>query len=92
MEFEWDEIKNSKNLEKHDVSFFEDQAAFYDPVRVIAVDIKHSTKNEKRYFCFGNVDDVIMTVRFTVRSDKIRIIGAGYWREGRKKYEEKNNV
>jgi hypothetical protein len=29
-----------------------------------------------------------MTVRFIVRGSKVRIIGAGYWREGRKIYEQ----
>jgi len=92
MVFEWDDTKNIENLQKHGVSFFDAQLAFDDPRRVIAVDVRHSTRNEKRYFCFGKVDDGILTVRFTVRSDKIRIIGAGYWREGRKKYEEKNDI
>jgi uncharacterized DUF497 family protein len=92
MEFEWDEIKNSENLQKHGISFFDAQSAFFDPKRVIAIDTKHSTKQEKRYFCFGKIDDTILTVRFTIRANKIRIIGSGYWREGRKKYEEKNNL
>ncbi|MDD5422490.1 MAG: BrnT family toxin, partial [Candidatus Omnitrophica bacterium] len=30
----------------------------------------------------------IVTVRFTRRGNKIRIIGAGYWRKGRKYYEK----
>lgn len=92
MEFEWDDAKNTENLRKHGVSFFEAQSAFFDPRRVIAVDLVHSTENEKRYFCFGKIDTGIMTVRFTMRASKIRIFGAGYWREGRKKYEEKNRV
>jgi hypothetical protein len=28
------------------------------------------------------------TVRFTWRGDRIRIIGAGYWRKGRQAYEQ----
>ena len=92
MEFEWDDIKNAENVRTHGVSFHDAQLAFYDPKRVIAIDIKHSTKNEKRYFCFGEINGNIMTVRFTIRSNNIRIIGAGYWREGRKKYEEKNSL
>lgn len=34
----------------------------------------------------------IMTVRFTYRNNKIRIIGAGYWRKGKKLYEEENQI
>ena len=40
-----------------------------------------------------NLDNIdghgIITVRFTMRNENIRIIGAGYWREGRDKYEQK---
>lgn len=92
MEFEWDENKNQENIRKHDVSFFDAQNAFFDGKRIIALDTKHTTKNEKRYFCFGLIEDKIMTVRFTVRRNKIRIFGAGYWREGKKRYEKENNL
>lgn len=86
--FEWDSRKNDLNVKKHGVSFFEAQRAFLDPNRVIAQDIEHSTKAEERYYCFAAVDGAIMTVRFTYRDQTIRIIGAGYWRKGRKIYEE----
>jgi hypothetical protein len=33
-----------------------------------------------------------MTVRFTYRGNTIRIIGAGYWRKGKKIYETSNKV
>lgn len=92
MEFEWDDNKNRENILKHDVSFFDAQGAFFDTKRIMALDLKHSAKSEKRYFCFGLVDGKVMTVRFTVRDSKIRIIGADYWREGRKKYEEENSL
>lgn len=85
--FEWDPKKNEANITKHGVSFFDAQQAFLDPNRIIAEDIEHS-KIETRYYCFGKVDDAIMTVRFTYRNDKIRIFGAGYWREGKKIYEK----
>ena len=87
MQFEWDEAKNLENIEKHGVSFEEARLAFLDPRRKIRFSPKHS-QEEKRYFCFGRIDRRIMTVRFTVREDKMRIIGAGYWREGRKVYEQ----
>ena len=32
-----------------------------------------------------------MTVRFTYRNEIVRIIGAGYWRAGRKIYEKKQS-
>ncbi len=89
VKFEWDETKNQENQEKHGVSFELSQYAFADPSRVIAEDITHS-QNEKRYYCFGKVGEGIITVRFTYRGNTIRIIGAGYWRKGRKVYGNEN--
>ena len=89
--FEWDESKAAVNISKHGVSFTLAQYAFADPRRVIAEDHAHST-NEKRYFCFGQVGTGILTVRFTLRVDLIRIIGAGYWRKGKVVYERENQI
>jgi len=89
--FEWDEEKDKENQAKHNVSFSEAQQAFLDPQRVIAEDVDHS-KEEERFYCLGRVGDGIMTVRFTYRGDVIRIYGAGYWRKGRKIYEEENKI
>ena len=86
--FEWDDRKDRLNHGKHGVSFAEAQLAFMDPDRIVAVDRKHSTSQETRYFCFGSVEDRVLTVRFTYRKGNIRIFGAGYWREGRKRYEQ----
>ncbi|GMO37174.1 MAG: BrnT family toxin [Termitinemataceae bacterium] len=91
MTFEWDEAKNLKNIENHQISFKDAQNAFYDIRRIIIKDKKHS-KNEDRFFCIGMVNGGIATVRFTMRDENIRIFGAGFWREGREKYEEKNNL
>ena len=89
--FEWDEEKDKENQAKHHVSFAAAQQAFLDPHRVIAEDMAHSSE-EDRYYCIGRVDGGIMTVRFTYRSSVIRIYGAGYWRKGRKIYENQNKV
>ena len=87
--FEWDSDKDSINQEKHDVSFALAQFAFADPKRVIAKDDSHS-QGEERFYCFGEVDGGILTVRFTYRASVIRIIGAGYWRKGKVIYEREN--
>ena len=87
--FEWDEDKNAENLKKHGVNFETAQYAFIDPKRVIAQDITHS-RIEKRHYCFGKVKGGVLTVRFTYRSGRIRIIGAGYWRKGKSVYEKQN--
>ncbi len=89
--FEWDEEKDKENQSKHGISFLTAQQAFLDPQRVIAEDINHSTE-ENRYYCMGHVGEGILTVRFTYRGNVIRIYGAGYWRKGRKTYEDENKV
>ncbi len=89
--FEWDEEKNTENVRKHGVEFKVAQYAFIDPKRVVAEDILHSGK-EKRYFVFGKVKGGVLTVRFTHRGNRIRIIGAGYWRKGKKIYEKQNQL
>jgi uncharacterized DUF497 family protein len=38
MTFEWDENKNQKNIENHNVSFEAAQEAFYDNDRIIIKD------------------------------------------------------
>ncbi len=91
--FEGDEAKSLANQRKHRISFYEAEYAFLDTKRVIAEDLEHSQK-EKRYYCFGlnREGSGILTVRFTYRSSRIRIIGAGYWREGKKVHEQANSV
>lgn len=89
--FEWNENKDSENHEKHGVAFALAQYAFADPRRVIAQDVAHS-KIEKRFFCFGEVEGGILTVRFTYRCGAIRIFGAGYWRKGKVIYERENQI
>ena len=88
--FEWDPIKDRANRAKHGVSFLLAQGAFFDPRRVIAEDLSHSSEAENRYFCFGEVGGGIMTVRFTWRDGRIRIFGAGYCRKGKTIYEQQN--
>ena len=91
MQLDWDAKKDGENQRKHGVSFAAAQYAFADPDRVIAEDVTHS-RVEQRFFCFGRVGDGILTVRFTIRGDVIRIFGAGYWRKGKGIYEEQNQI
>jgi uncharacterized DUF497 family protein len=79
----------TKNVEKHGVSFYEAQEAFFDKQRLILEDIDHSS-TEKRYFCIGKTSNGgIVTVRFTKRNGHSRVIGAGYWRKGKKLYDKR---
>ena len=89
--FEWNEEKDRQNQAKHNVSFSLAQRAFLDPCRIIAEDVSHSGE-EGRIYCIGRVNDGIMTVRFTFRGNVIRIFGAGFWRKGKRIYEEENKI
>jgi uncharacterized DUF497 family protein len=89
--FEWDPAKDAENRRKHGISFAQAQAAFLDPRRVIARDVAPS-RSEPRFHCFGHVTDGVLTVRFTYRGNIIRIIGAGYWRRGKRLYEAHSKI
>lgn len=89
--FEWDTTKDVENQRKHGVAFVRAQYAFADRRRVIARDLAHSG-SEERFYCFGDVDGGVLTVRFTYRGGVIRIIGAGYWRKGKQIYERENQI
>jgi uncharacterized DUF497 family protein len=82
-EFEWDARKDKLNQEKHGVSFQQARQAFEDPERIIVRDKTDSTQKEERLYCIGQVANGILMVRFTYRENRIRIIGAGFWRQGR---------
>lgn len=87
--FEWDPNRDHANQQKHGVSFAKAQFAFADPKRVIAEDLSHRS-SEERYYCFGWVEGGVLTVRFTYRGEVIRIFGAGYWRKGKRIYEQEH--
>lgn len=84
--FVWDADKEIENIKKHKVDFVTASKVFFDKKRVIFKDEKHS-KDEARLFCIGKIANKVLTVRFTYRNELIRILGAGYWRKGRKYYE-----
>jgi uncharacterized DUF497 family protein len=87
-QFEWDKEKDDENRIKHGLDFYTASICFLDPGRIIAIDEKHSLA-EERLFCVGRIGRRVATVRFTRRGKRIRIIGAGFWRSGRKIYETK---
>ena len=87
--FEWDKNKNDSNFKKHKVNFETAQYAFLDKKRVVAKDLAHS-QSEERYYCYGKVKGGVLTVRFTYRNKRIRIIGAGFWKKGKNIYDKKN--
>lgn len=89
-DFEWSKTKETLNIQTHGIEFQRAILAFGDSNRIYAIDEKHSN-TEERLFCIGQIGRKIVTVRFTYRSKRIRIIGAGYWRKGAKLYEKKKS-
>lgn len=87
--FVWDLRKELINIAKHGINFTLAAKVFLDPQRKIYTDAGHSQR-EERFFCIGRVEGRVLTVRFTYRERKIRIIGAGYWRKGERYYEKKD--
>jgi uncharacterized DUF497 family protein len=89
-DFIWNSHKERANVLKHGVDFYAAIDVFSDPERLVFEDVQHSLV-EVRYYCVGEVEGRIITVRFVYREGKIRIIGAGYWRKGRQYYEKEKN-
>jgi len=75
--YEWDCEKNLINIQKHGISFEEACEVFNDSYSIEILDEEHSTLEETRYICYGNIGDfIIAMVVYTDRSGIIRIISA----------------
>ena len=74
--FEWDKGNRDKNFKKHNVTIKESEEIFDSEESFIFEDEKHSIK-EKRYGLFGKTSkERRLSIVFTIRQDKIRIITA----------------
>lgn len=89
--FDWDRGNREKNWKKHRVDFQESEEIFFNKPLKIFSDEKHSGK-EKRFLAYGLTNKSRkLTVVFTLRKGKIRIISArDQNRKERKIYESKN--
>lgn len=88
MKFEWDILKEIKNIQKHKVSFAESVESFSDPNGFEVEDVNHS-EVENRFYWIGKIQDGrILTTSFTRRDEVIRIIGSAEWRKFRRYYNE----
>ena len=76
LEFEWDENKNSKNIEKHGISFDLATQIFADPKLLKLLDFRVQD-NENRLICVGKTKFLyILAVVITDRDGRIRVISA----------------
>ena len=87
--FDWNKRNIDKNWQKHKINGKEAEEVFLNKPLVLFEDEKHSTKKEKRYGVFGKAKNKKrLTVIFTARNKKIRIISARKMsRKERKSYE-----
>ena len=92
VEFEWDNNKENKNIEKHQVSFEEAKTAFYDEFALQYFDPDHSD-SEDRFILLGmsfRLRTIVVCHCFRREETSIRIISARkankseekeYWRQ-----------
>jgi len=84
MLFEWDENKNQLNKLKHGFDFEDAVSVFDDPERIETTDRRRDYK-EIRYRTIGIVDHRILTVIYTIRDGRCRIISARRARQDERK-------
>lgn len=76
LDFEWHPLKAVANLKKHKVSFDEAKTIFGDQKHVVFPDREHSNE-EERYLAIGLSDQGrFITLCFTERDPKLRLISA----------------
>ena len=74
--FDWNEANLTKNWEKHRVTPWECEQAFFNLPLVVAEDSAHSTV-EARYYVLGQTDaGRRLFLVFTIRKRRIRVISA----------------
>lgn len=74
--FDWDDIKNKKNVLKHKVSFEEAKTAFLDPNALLIFDPDHS-EDEERFILMGmsqNLNLLVVCHCYKSNDEVIRII------------------
>ena len=89
IEFEWDEPKRLSNLQKHGIDFvracqifdgytveFEDNRYDYEDTGFEVASKPRDVRGEDRYIAVGKMNEQILTVVYTYRRDKIRLISA----------------
>jgi uncharacterized protein len=75
VEFEWDLAKAAANLRKHRVPFLKACEVFKDSRRLERPDLS-SDHEEERWVALGRVGQTALSVVFTERGERIRLISA----------------
>ncbi len=89
MGFEWDPVKSAANLIKHGLSFDTAVTVFADPRR-FELESTKPEYGEVRWKVVGMVAGRVLTVVYTLRDERIRIISArSAQRDERRIYSER---
>lgn len=75
LEFEWDDTKAAENVRRHGVAFAQAALAFRDPFSVEWIDLR-GAYGEERIILLGMTSNQVLTVIYTERGERIRIISA----------------
>lgn len=75
MQFEWDDTKRVRNIEKHGIDFVLAALVFLDLQRTERID-ERKNYGETRYQTIGVAKGIMLLVVYTKRLDMIRIISA----------------
>lgn len=87
MKFEWDDTKNSANIDKHHIDFSDATEIFEHPV-LTSIDTKEDY-GEDRWIAIGQMQDRTIVVVYVEYSDDIiRIISARKATKRERKYYE----
>jgi uncharacterized DUF497 family protein len=73
--FEWDEVKARANFRKHGVTFAQGAYAFRDPFAVEWID-ERAAYGEERFILLGMSGGQILSVVYTERGERLRLISA----------------
>jgi uncharacterized protein len=87
--FQWDSGNRTKNYEKHKVTIPEIEEVFFNSPLFFFEDPQHSEKEQRTLALGKTFDERPLSIAFTIRHDKIRVISArDMSRKERKIYEE----
>jgi hypothetical protein len=75
LDLEWDDTKAAENVRNHGVSFAQAALAFRDPFAVEWIDLREAY-GEERTILLGMAGNQLLSVVYTEREERIRIISA----------------
>jgi hypothetical protein len=88
MKFEWNQEKAKNNLSKHKDSFEEAKTVFEDPFFIDFYDPDHSDEEDRFIIVGQSVQDRLLILSYTERSNSIRIISAREVTQKKDDYEK----